>query len=303
MGESLKDVPDTHDSLLYKLLADMGRLICEVLKGERMEMNGDGFLDLLGRIEGVDDLPFTTARDEVINIRPFIERDLRLLAICQELRRAAAEARGGRRQLTQLHKFLSEQIEKLEELLGEGAQRDPTLLVLKGVSALRLQAKPDVKNALDLVDQALRLGVESQGLVALREKQQNSLKEAKAAGTAALDLFDIYLADGSIPQEVRANFIRGDNLAELYRLNRNYAPADIMTDEVKLGVKALRQRLEHLGKYIASEQFNGDSRLGELKVELQDVISKLDGIEKDAQSCELEVMSLLADKLREQPVT
>jgi len=299
MGQSLEAVPDAPDNLLYKLLAEMGHLMCEVLMGARAEINGDEFLELLRHIEYVDEVPLITAREELINARPFLERDLRLLAICQELRRQAAQQRGGRRRFEQLYDFLSDQIGALEELMGEAAPRDPILLALKGVSALQLPSHPDIPTALDLIDQALRLGVDSHKLITLRDKQQQMLKEAKAAGAAALDLFDIYLADGTIPLEVRANLVRRDNLAELYRLNRNYAPVDVMTDEVQQGVKALRQRLEHLRKFIAAE-FKSEGRLRQLNDELQKVIDQIDDLEQKAQTCEAEVMSLLAAKLRTQ---
>ena len=302
MGQSLDAVPDAPDNLLYKLLADMGRLMCEVLMGERAEMGGDEFLELLQRIESVTEVPLVTTREELIDARPFLERNLRLLAICQELRREAGATRGSRRRAEQLHEFLFEQIEALERLMGEAAERDPTLLALKGVSALRLPSRPDIKAALGLVDQALRLGVDSNKLITLRDKQQQALKDAQAAGTAVLDLFDRYLANGAIPLDLRNNLVRRDNLAELYRLNRSYAPADVLTDEVQQGVKALRQRLEHLREFIGSDQFKDDDRLQQFNYDLQDVIAQLDEVEQQAQTCEREIMSLLAAKLRAQTV-
>ncbi|HYX40692.1 MAG TPA: hypothetical protein VE821_03285, partial [Pyrinomonadaceae bacterium] len=131
---------------------------------------------------------------------------------------------------------------------------------------------------------------------------QQALKDAQAAGTAVLDLFDRYLANGAIPLDLRNNLVRRDNLAELYRLNRSYAPADVLTDEVQQGVKALRQRLEHLREFIGSEQFKDDDRLQQFNDDLQDVIAQLDEVEHQAQTCEREIMSLLAAKLRAQAV-
>ena len=73
----------------------------------------------------------------------------------------------------------------------------------------------------------MRLGTQSEELLKLLNEQRDFQKQALKNKDAVLDLFDTYISAGEIPAEIKDELIRTDDVAELYRLNRNYAPADI----------------------------------------------------------------------------
>lgn len=296
------------EQLLYLLLADVGRLICETLIGTgEADPGGAAFLELLRRIEHVPDIPLDSAQLGRINARPFLERDLRLLAIEKELLKHVVETARRRspaneRERERLREFIAAQITAVEALMGEAAQQDVALLTLKALCELRLRSRGDSKAALEWIEQALRLGAQSGRLAKLREEYQQQLTKAQATSDKAFDLFDQYLADGAVPLALRTQLVSENRLAILYGLSRPYTPSDLLAADTQHGIPVVRQQLEHLQKFITDEKLDDDERLRPLRERMQTLIKKLNALEQQTQDCQKEVLSLLSEKLRAQPI-
>jgi hypothetical protein len=134
-------------------------------------------------------------------------------------------------------------------------------------------------------------------------RTQKKLKEDQKKQAEVLDLFDVYLANGTVPPTLRNQLVRQDSLAELYRLNRNYQPSDIMLEDGEVGLSAFRQRLQHLLSHVSSEDLSGDPDLHRHRETLDKLLKSLKKLEDESHSAEQTILSLLAKRLRSQNLT
>lgn len=302
LSQSLEESAGNPQAALYKLLADMGAALCNALMtgGGEEVAGGEGFLRLLEPLADLSRPPAAGER-QALRLR-VLELNLHLMAICQELRKESARGRASERQRAALYKFLGKEIESVERLRGEDTPHHPALLAVKGARELLRKGggnAPLPKEAVEWLEGATRLGASAPKLVKLLDEQQRLLKDSRKATTAALDLFDVYLANGSIPHEVRNGLARRDDLAELYRLNRSYTPRDIIADDTLSGVHALKQRVEHLLKYVEG-QGGDDLQMKGFRKEIEGLAQSVADAERQVLSVEQKVMAYVADKLRAQ---
>src|SRR5206468_10785579 len=141
---------------------------------------------------------------------------LHITAIGQELRGQRRLDRSKRRAPKDLHAFLSKECDALDSLKTENQPQDHVLLALRGAIDLLFLSDDQAPDALEAIENAMKLGVQSHKLAGLFEKHSKRVKEIQTKKRAALDIFDVYLAAGSVPAETRKAFVRSDDLAALY---------------------------------------------------------------------------------------
>ncbi|MEW6403924.1 MAG: hypothetical protein AB1649_19185 [Chloroflexota bacterium] len=233
--------------------AEVGEVLCQALLDKPSDMPPDGksFTDLLTRITKPE-RQFSSTEQIVFSII------LRKMAICQTLRWQYSVEQRLRSKPGKLFAFLNDQVTALEEIqtqveskpeLRGGAAKlaaDPVLLVLQALLDLRFMDPPDTKSAFDLLTRAARLGTPSRAVMQLISEIQKLRAAAIEKKRVVLDLFDSYLMDGTIPMELRSRLVRKDELIELYRLNRQYSPKELMIYDVQTTVDVLARRAAHL---------------------------------------------------------
>ena len=290
MGQGLQGA-SSPEAVFHLLLADLGQLLCQALMDEDVaEVGGDRFLALLPRLGGTGDaFPAETRR--------VMERSVRILAICQELRRERRLEPRRRKKHAQMHDFLRDQAARLRELHGEADPHDPVLLTLEGTADLLLRGRGKAES-LGVLEQALRLGVQSQRLAALLDSHRKQIEAARKEKGTALDLFDTYLLAGAVPAGLRSQLVRGDDLGTLYRLNRTYAPDDVLADEAPSPTQTLIDRLKHLLKFVGSDGFRDDPALRALVREAEGLMPRMTELENNLLSVEQQILAVLARRLR-----
>jgi hypothetical protein len=292
LGQGLDGLPPSPEVVFHRLLADVGQLLCRTLMDEDLtEFGGDKFLELVGPLKASSDLvPADMSRR--------LEQLCRTLAVCQDLRREGRLARPQRSKPAKLAAALRAQVEEIEKLRAESEPYDPVLLALKGVLGLVFPERGQAAQALAAIEQAIKLGAHSHRLAELLETHRKQLKESQEKRRATLDLFDAYLVAGDVPADVRNEFIRTDDLAALYRLNRTYTPTDLTADEVLSGVQALQQRLSPLLDFASSPALQEDPRVREAVRTAKDLVEQLGRSESRLLEAERTILEILAGRLR-----
>ena len=290
MSKSLEGTEDSAQKRASETVALMGQLLCRVLMEEDVaELSGKKFIELWNQDTDVPHEP----PDE----RTELERTLRILAVCQELRRQFRLRPERRLSPPKLATFLRKEIVTLEPIQEQLKRQDPVLLVLKGLVDFLL-VKGKSNEAIAVFEQAIRLGVQSRRLIALLDRFREKAKKATGQNTRALDLFDLYLASGTVPMEIRDQLVRQDDVAHLYRVSRNYRPSDVLADDIQPGVDVFCNRLEDLARFIASDSFENDKALPQMAAELNKQVELLRATEKGTLEVELTIMKRLAERLR-----
>jgi hypothetical protein len=296
--KNLEQLPPSSEVFTDILLAEMGHLLCRSLVDEDIsELRGQCFLDLLQEMQITP-----TAEGVPQEMQLGYERTLRILAICQELRCQLRTAPKQRDKSKVLYRFLQEQIGELERLQsGAGDDRlDPTLMAFKGVVDLAFGKWGRKTDALLSIENAIRLGVQSPNLAKLLAEQKKKLLDAKEKSDAVLNLFDVFLTSGHVPSEVRDVLIRKDEVAELYRMSRNYMPRDIVANNGTPPVRDFCKRIDKLLEFINGEEgLSGDGELGKLRDQLKQLIDTLSKAEKELLEKERNIMEILGRKMRE----
>ena len=294
LEQSLEGVPPTAEVVYNRLVAEMGRLLCEgLIESDIQHFGGDRFLKVVDRLDAEKELADEGARKA-------LERDLRILAICQQLRAEERRPKEARQSQSDLRKYLAKQVKALQTLSGEDDHQDPVLFVLRGLMELMLKSKPSKDRALEYFEQAIKLGVGSQRLTELIQRHRSLLEEAAKKHREALDMFDEYLASGSVPAEVRSQFVRSDDLVALYRLTRRYRPHDVVTPQYESGVDLLASRLKKLLDYLESPDAQGDEKLQQRRAQLQEHLEELCTAEKELLQIEKEVLDIVATRIRDE---
>lgn len=291
--ESIGDPSASPRVARNKLLAELGTLLCQALMDEDVEsLAGDKFLDLRKRAQKLPPIE---------NVSPTrLDRTLIILAICQELRRQLRLPERQRMSPKKLAGFVREQADALEALTPQAKEHDPLIWVIKGVVDLLLVSGGRTTATLDKLEGAFRLGLQSSRLAKLLEEQRDLLKQANAQTTKGLDLLDVYLASGEIPQDLADEMNRNDGLTELYRLERGYVPADIRTDEQESSLAKLIDRLKALHDYAKSEQLRSNRKLSQLGDQLGALIETITATEAKLSQVENQMMQEVAAILRTQ---
>jgi hypothetical protein len=297
--ETLDKAPDSPLVVHHRIVAGLGERLCRSLMDEDVEeLGGEQFLELLPQLQelsGAEEVP--------ASFQHAGERALRVLAICQEIRRELRRDAKARRPGTKWYDYLVAQTTALDKLSSDPEHPDPMLLVLQGVTDLIWGGPGKFPAAMTKIEKAMRLGVQSPRLNELVMRTQKKLKEDQKKQAEVLDLFDVYLANGTVPPTLRNQLVRQDSLAELYRLNRNYQPSDIMLEDGEVGLSAFRQRLQHLLSHVSSEDLSGDPDLHRHRETLDKLLKSLKKLEDESHSAEQTILSLLAKRLRSQNLT
>jgi hypothetical protein len=291
--DSIDDPSSSPRTARNKLLAELGMLLCRALMDEDVEsLSGGRFLDLRKQAR---QLP------PIENVSPArLDRTLIILAICQELRRQVRLPAQQRMSQKKLAGFVRAQADALETLTPEAKEHDPLAWVLKGVADLLLTGGGATPATLDALEAAFRLGLQSPRLAKLLEEQRALLKQANVQTAKGLDLLDMYLASGEIPQALADEMDRNDGLTQLYRLERGYVPADIRTDEQPSSLAKLVDRLKALHDYSKSEPLRSNRKLGQLGDQLGKLIETIMATEEKLSEVESQMMQEVAATLRTQ---
>jgi hypothetical protein len=300
MSKTLDGLKASPEVTLHRLLADLGSLLCESLMGEQgKDITGEKFRDLRKRLEKADDLSINSGGHRVI-INAILDRLFLLLGICQDIRQQIRLPANKRRKPAELHTAFLTQFESLEKLKGENQPHDPVLLTLKGCTALLWRGGAS-DDAMQWLEQAMALGVQSPRLAQMLNRRSDEFKKAREQKGKVLDLFDIFLASGTVPTEVKHQFIRRDNLAVLYKLNRNYAPDDFVTRGASTEVQRLSERVNHLLTFVEEDsELAREPKLKRLVDDARDLIEKITQHAAELEEAEQSVLSILAQKIREQ---
>lgn len=305
IADSIKGQADSARVIHDRVLANLGGLLCRALMDEDVEdLGGEKFLELLATLQ-----PWTKDQDLPPGFPLAVELALRRLAICQELRRELRRNSRQRRDKKQLYRYLTEQAGALEKLLAVGVKdpaaakaRDPVLLVLQGVADLQWGGSGKLSAALENVNMAMQLGVQSLRLANFVDSHRQQIQKAAKEQVKVLDLFDAYLANGNVPGWVRQEFVRRDNVAELYRIHRNCTPEDLFVNDGTTGLSAWRARLQHLMEFIKADGLANDERLKARYETLGEMIKQVDELEAKTTTAEREILSVLAERLRSQSI-
>ncbi len=300
MAQSLDGLPDSPEVTLNRLLADMGLLVCQALMDEEAKnLSGDKFRELRKRLETAGKLTITSGgRPAVVNA--YLDRLFLILGVCQDLRRQVRLPTGERRKAAELYADLQPQVDALEKLRGEQEPHDPVVFTLKGCAALLWQTGP-ADDAMHWLEQAMALGAQSPRLAQMLHRRRDAVKKSREQKGKVLDLFDVFLASGTIPSEVKAEFIRRDDLAVLYKLNRSYVPDDFATGGAGTEVQAFASRVQHLLAFVGDDPELADHPdLKQLVAGAQESIERLTREAKEIEETERKVLTILATKIREQ---
>ena len=263
------------DIAINRFLARMGLLLCRVLLDEAVSR--DAITELLEEVQ-------TNPRlDDVEPLRVRFIRTLWIFSICSGLRRRN-------------RKHLSKELEELEKLEPKAKQRDPLVRLLRALIDVVVEQKKSTPEALQALEDALRLGLRSSRLAELLQKQRTLMKELVERSKGALDLIDAYLTSGLAHPGLAADLARDDELAELYRVHRGYEPADIVADPAAGGVKAFLSRLERLAVF--AEEAKHDQYLLKIAEEVRSEVKKLSGAEKKLQELEQKFIRGVATSLK-----
>lgn len=248
MKESLGGLSENESVVRSRIVADMGELLSHSL----MELaatelpGGDSYLRMVAQL----DKPKQKLPDAD---RRRLEGSLRRMAIAQELRRRCLQRSKNTGSLAQYLEDQCKALQALERQLAEHSEgedkalkHDPVMLVVQAMIALRLKGAPDLDAGLEHLTQAARLGLQSRQLADLIQRIAARKKESIDRQKAVLDLFDSYLLLGTVPPHAKEGLVRRDDLAELYRIGRNYTLRDLAVIQVQSGADILARRVAHL---------------------------------------------------------
>ncbi len=216
------------------------------------------------------------------------ERAIRLMALCQELKLVR------RRELPKkdLLERLDEFTRGVQSMVQETGRQEPPLLVLLGMRKLLLGPKDVHSEALELLGQAMRLGVNSARLTRIIQQRELLRIEAQKSGERLLDLFDVYLACEEVPEIQRRSLTENADVATMYLLNA-YQPRDLWGPEQTSGGRVLCERLRGLIEYANEEELESQ-RLDELKGAVDD----FERLEERIIGLEQRIMKELAARAR-----
>jgi hypothetical protein len=294
---SLEMIDDSFRRQSGIVAVQMGLLLCQALMDEDVdELDGERFLQLSAQLTTC-----TPQTDQDSKMQVYLEHSLRILAICQELRRRVRMPPSKQTNKSKLADFLQKQVAPLEMLNEKLHRHDPVLLVLRGLTSLRL-SRGQEKQAINSLDAAVRLGLQSQKLTTLLGKEREAIKRAGERYAAALTLFDLYLSDGSIPKSVTDKVIGTDSVSLLYKVGRNCDPRDMVSTEVQSGTALLCLRMERLRKFVDVAQVNGDPALKEFDESIRKLTAALKKTEEQLLEKERKMMGHLAALLQSQTI-
>lgn len=298
-----QDLPPSPEISRDSLLAGMGKSLCKTLMDEDTPTR-DSPDELLARFE-----KSKATLDGPLCRR--LERALRILAICRELRREAGMESKKRKKPAELAGYLQRQIAGLEKI--DIGFNDPVLPVLKAALALYCREynvsleKQNLPGSLspssqgsaqigELLQAAVRLGVDSGDLCALWEHRAELRREVLAAAT--IDMFDVFLDTGEIPPEIQSKMVRKDDVEKLRRAIRYYLPADFPPQNSP-GYSA-RKRMEKIHQLLGSEKLKGDKELAQLREEAGHLLKNVQKTLQGLSDVERQIVAILAQKMQEQ---
>ncbi len=300
MGQCLSENSTEPQDWLFRRLSAFSVLLCDALHEEDVrELGSKQFLSLQPPLDSAPETLSAVMRADLRRIQ-------HIGALCQELRRQRRLESKERLGHNKLLALVTQQVEALDGLSQPEQdasvfhpEKDPVLLTVKGVAEL-LFGKDQTK-ALGLIEQAMQLGVRSTGrLAALLAKHRKLIEQSHRQANQALDLFHVYLQCGEIPAAAQQSLVRHDELSALFRLNRNYLPADLVMPEVQSGVSVLCRRLTQTCDFLTSEEAPPDPELQKLEPQLRSLIKQLEQTEAKALELEQSVLLNLATQLQRQ---
>lgn len=289
LGGSLESAPESAAVAIMTLISRVGSMLCRHAEEEGEEAPEAG--DFTGLLEQ----PGMEALDA--EFRVLAAGALRRLALCYELRRMAPLDSKDLPGSEEMAEYLGGQVNAITEAT---TGRDPVLLALKGMAALRFGAEHVRPSGVASLKRALRLGVSSKRLAEAMAKAREELAQSSVFDPAALDLFDRFLSDGSIPADVRDRIQDRGDVAELYRLNRTYSPPEIAGEEVPSAVATIVARINHLLEYLDTSPLSQDTELIELGKHIRPLAKQLAQDEERLLQLEKTIMERLARRLRQQ---
>ena len=296
LAESLEGTPGKAPRAEFvKLLARMGQILSgDLLDGAKPDPTGAPYMKIAGELREIGN------KAEIPEHIRF-ERVLRILTISQTLK---SQAKKATMKAVPLGAFLSEQLDALDWIDQQAAPSgedepknpavtDPFSLLIRGLIALRLSAKPDLEAALEMLSRVARLGVHSPHLVALIQNIRESQSKLAENKLKLLDVVDAYLITGTLPSPFRQSILDDDDIAELYRINRAYTPPEIPEHRAKNTIAVMKARLQHLSE-MAKE--NGVTAVKSVD-KLHKVHEELEAQEKNFLELEKDVLAVISKSI------
>jgi len=288
---------DSKDPLrfYYQLLSDLGKILVKSLLEDddtQEIVDENDCLRLIQQLESKSNL-IDDAQSKTM------ERALRIMAICQLFRSQRRVISNQRKGFNQLAKFTKNQISHLESEETKPEAMDPVLLALKGIIEIKSGPTADMTDAIEWITVAVRLGVRSPRLMRFLEQHRELQEKLAESRQGMLDFIDLYLSDSGIPIEMKSDFIRSDELEEVYRVTRKYMPEDIVPPSVSTGSKIMIERLTNL-----VEQVKGSGlKNKELKGLCQKILRKtkeIKTIEEELLTAENKILYHIAESMNTQ---
>jgi hypothetical protein len=302
LEQSLEGAGDEPATVRNRLLAGLGRLLCRAVMAEPDEqVKGEEIMALVTELQ---------QKGRALDKPSELERTLRLMAICQQLRTttrsldaSGSSARQRAKKLQQLRSFLDKQLDAIDKLAPEAKSKDPLPILLRGLILLHLQRPPDEAQAMDLLIQALQMGLRSPSLIKLVEKHKEAMAKASQRAREARGMYDAVLLEGWTSHEVRAALIHNAEVRALYALNKDFALDDLGEPRTSSGFELWSKRLEDLEAYAKDEaEKDKDSKAssGLIRTARQ-LETKRTGLVRDAErlaEIEKELLLALAGRIR-----
>ena len=299
LREGLEGVDDEADSQRYLLLARMGEHLCDALMSEDVEdIGGDVFLrlgDEAGDVEEHLGADFARA----------YKRTAITLGTCQELRREVRRAPERRQKTKTLRKFIDARTRELESLpldLEKGTI-DPVLLVLQGSVKLCFESGTKALESIAVLEKAMRTGLQSRRLNALLDKHKAEIKQSRENAAQLLDLMDIWLSSGAVPDWVKESAAARDDIVEVYRLNRQHSPGEVVVPGGDMLVASIETRISTLAEFAAKGGGADGAKLKKLTNQATTKAAQIADLEQQVLELEREIYAGLAQRLRSETIT
>lgn len=291
--KTLEDVPPSPAVEISRLQAELGILLCKAMMGQAGNaVRGEEFVKLANRCQTIKD---ANLAKEVRRL----ELAARSIAICHELKIQASDLKFKKK--AELRDFLQQQLQPIKNLSKEEIH-DPVIQIVEAMLELHLKTPANFDKALELLENAARHGATSMRLNELLNGMLKTRQESLERQKDILTQFDLYLANGQVPQSLRGRLVRSDPLMEVYRSKRRYQPEEIVTPEVDSGVESLCKRLEHSVELARNEGLMSPEELAQIQKYVTAEVIALREKEKALRDIEQNIMTILAERLRQQSI-
>ena len=294
--KNLASLKQDAETVKLRFCVRTGLRLCEALQEETSEsISGDSFLEIFYESQKAHPQPDKQTLQQ-------LEWMARVLAVCATLRHGVRFKMNPEKRIKpeELTSFLDAQVERIQELTELLRPQSPVLYVLKGMILLRLKKGDHQKKALKEFSLAARLGIHSARLSELIIKLSQSTDEMDEQVRLVMDLFDAYLMAGQVPLVIKDKLIRSDDLAELYRIYRNYRPADLVGPSTRPREKILCERLVSLDSQAEKLEYAGEKNLQPLRQELKKALKTIESAEATLLEIERQILAAIATRMRTQ---